>query len=146
VIGKGKNYKQETIKMVRKAGLEKLVIWIDSLANNNDLQSIYQNAKAFIYPSLYEGFGLPVAEALLSKTPVITSGTSSLKEAGGPGSLYISPDNPEHIAGAIEKILTDSAIRKSIVEIGYSYAHQTFAPEIVTGKVMTCYLNALKGN
>jgi len=95
IIGKGGKYKQETLEMVRKAGLDKLVIRIDRLANNSDLQSIYQNSKALIYPSLYEGFGLPVAEALLCKTPVVTSGKSSLKEAGGPGSLYINPESPE---------------------------------------------------
>ncbi|MFA5816971.1 MAG: glycosyltransferase family 1 protein [Bacteroidales bacterium] len=143
VIGKGQKYKLEVEQMVREAGLEKLVIWIDSLANNEHLQSIYQNSKALIYPSLYEGFGLPIAEALLSKTPVITSGRSSLKEAGGPGSLYIDPESPEQIADAIEKVLTDSALRQNMIEQGYLYAHQNFAPDMVTKLIMNCYQKTL---
>jgi len=146
VIGKGGIYKQQAEQMVRKAGLEKLVIWIDSLANNEHLQSIYQNSKALIYPSLYEGFGLPVAEALLSKTPVVTSDRSSLKEAGGPGSLYIDPESPEQIAAAIEKVLTNSAFRQNMIDLGYLYAHQNFAAEIVTKQIMNCYQKTLEGN
>lgn len=146
VIGKGGKYKLEVEQMVRKAGLEKLVIWIDNLSNNEHLQSIYQKSLALIYPSLYEGFGLPVTEALLSKTPVITSGRSSLKEAGGQESLYIDPESPEQIAVAIAKVLTDSSFRKNMVEKGYLYAHHNFAPEIVTKKVMECYQKTLTCN
>lgn len=146
IIGKGGTYKLEAEQIVKKEGLEKLVIWIDNLANNEHLQSIYQNSKVFIYPSLYEGFGLPVAEALLSKTPVITSDRSSLKEAGGPGSLYINPESPEQIAGAIEKVLTNSAFRQNMIEKGYLFAHDNFQPEIVTKQVMNCYKKTLQGN
>lgn len=146
IIGKGGTYKLEAEQIVKKEGLEKLVIWIDNLANNEHLQSIYQNSKVFIYPSLYEGFGLPVAEALLSKTPVITSDRSSLKEAGGPGSLYINPESPEQIAGAIEKVLTNSAFRQNMIEKGYLFAHDNFQPEILTKQVMNCYKKTLQGN
>ena len=143
VIGSGGKYKREVEQLVRKSGLEESVIWIDSLVKNEHLQSIYQNAKALIYPSLYEGFGLPVAEALLSKTPVISSGGSSLKEVGGPSSLYINPEKPEEIAGAIEKVLTDPALRQKMIETGYQYAHQNFAPAKVTKQVMECYTYTL---
>lgn len=146
IIGKGGTYKQETEQKVKKEGLGKLVIWIDRLADNEHLQSIYQNSKALIYPSLYEGFGLPVAEALLSKTPVITSDRSSLKEAGGPDSLFINPESPEQIAGAIEKVLTNSGFRQNMIEKGYLFAHDNFQPEIVTKQVMNCYKKTLQGN
>ncbi|MCX6224327.1 MAG: glycosyltransferase family 1 protein [Bacteroidia bacterium] len=139
VIGKGGKYKTEVEQMVRRAGLDRLVIWIDRLSSNAHLQSIYQNSKALIYPSLYEGFGLPVAEALLSKTAVITSQRSSLKEAGGPGSLYIDPESPEQIAGAIEKVLTGTEFRRNMIETGYLYAHKNFSPARVTKQVMGCY-------
>ena len=82
---------------------------------------------------------------MLSKTPVITSSRSSLKEAGGPSSLYINPEKPEEIAGAIEKVLTDSAFRQKMIETGYLYAHQNFAPDVVTKQVMNCYQKTLQG-
>lgn len=144
VIGKGGKYRSEVGQMVRKAGLEQLVIWIDSLSDNGHLQTIYQNSRALIYPSLYEGFGLPVAEALLSRTPVIASNRLSLKEAGGPDSLYVDPESPEQIAGAIEKVLTDSGIRQGMIDKGLAYARQHFAPAIVTKQVMDCYRKTLQ--
>jgi glycosyltransferase involved in cell wall biosynthesis len=139
VIGKGGKYKLEVEQLVLEAGLAKKVIWISNLTNNEHLQSIYQSSQVLIYPSFYEGFGLPVAEALLCKTPVITANRSSLMEAGGPGSVYIDPDSPEQIAGAIETVLTNSQQRKRIIESGYDYAHQTFAPERVTRQMIECY-------
>jgi len=139
VIGKGGKYKQEVKEMISKAGLENLVIWINGLSDNHDLHALYQSARALIYPSYSEGFGLPVAEALLSKTPVITSGRSSMTEAGGPGSLYVDPDSSEQIAFAIEKILTDSTLCSTVIETGYRYAHETFGAEKVTREVMECY-------
>ena len=81
---------------------------------------IYQNALAFIYPSFYEGFGIPIAEALLSKTAVISAKTSSLTEAGGPDSYYVNPKNPEEIAVGIEKILGDSEFRNKMIEAAFT--------------------------
>jgi glycosyltransferase involved in cell wall biosynthesis len=144
IVGRGGRYKSEVKQMISRAGLSGMVIWVDNLAGNEHLRSIYQNSKALIYPSLYEGFGLPVAEALLSRTAVITSGRSSLKEAGGPATLYIDPESPEQIAGAIEKVLTDTSYRKSMIETGYAYAIQNFAPEMVTKQVIDCYQKTLQ--
>ena len=81
--------------------LENKVIWITNLKDNKVLRAIYQKATALVYPSFYEGFGLPIVEAMLSKTPVITSNVSSLPEAGGPNSLYINPKCPKELAHAI---------------------------------------------
>jgi glycosyltransferase involved in cell wall biosynthesis len=142
IVGKGGRYKQECETMAHQAGLDKRIIWIDRLTNNEHLQSLYQSAKALIYPSLYEGFGLPVAEALLSKTAVITSARSALKEAGGPGSIYVEPEDSQQIAAGIEKILTDEAYRQNMIGTGYGYAHQYFSPELLTKQVNDCYLRS----
>jgi glycosyltransferase involved in cell wall biosynthesis len=142
IVGKGGKYKQECELMAHQAGLDKRIIWIDHLTNNEHLQSLYQSAKALIYPSLYEGFGLPVAEALLSKTAVITSARSALKEAGGPGSIYVEPEDSQQIAAGIEKILTDEAYRQNMIGTGYGYAHQYFSPELLTNQVNDCYLRS----
>ena len=109
------------------------------------MRNFYQKAKALVYPSHYEGFGLPVAEALLSKTPVITSNVSSLPEAGGPQSLYINPDQPEALADAITKVLSDSELRASMKEAGYKYAVETFSPERLSAQLMDCYERVLHG-
>lgn len=69
----------------------------------------YQEATVFIYPSLYEGFGLPVAEALACGTPTVSSNTSSLPEVGGEAVLYCDPHKPAEVTQAIEKLLTNPA-------------------------------------
>jgi len=81
-----KNYKRKVVKLIAELKLDKQVIWLDKVFDNFLLKELYSRAEMLIYPSFYEGFGLPVVEALLCNTPVITSDTSSLREAGGPNS------------------------------------------------------------
>ena len=71
----------------------------------SDFAAIYQSAIAMIYPSFFEGFGIPVLEALWSKLPVITSNVSCLPEAGGDGAYYVNPAQAEEIAEAMKKDL-----------------------------------------
>jgi glycosyltransferase involved in cell wall biosynthesis len=139
VIGGHKSHKKKLQRLINEKRMGEKIIWIPNLKDNHDLQTVYKKSMALIYPSLYEGFGLPVAEALLSKTPVITSNVSSLPEAGGPGSLYINPNNPEELADAIKKVLTDTELRNTMIKNGYEYAIQTFAPERITHQIMNCY-------
>lgn len=139
VIGRGGKYKREVAVMIAEKKLDHLVIWLDKLDDNQQVQSIYQCARALIYPSFYEGFGLPVAEALLSKTPVITAYTSSLMEAGGHDSIYIDPNNPESVANAIETVLTDARTVHKMKENGLLYAHQNFTSLVATKKMMDFY-------
>jgi glycosyltransferase involved in cell wall biosynthesis len=138
-VGRGKDYKKKLNQLVKSRGLEKYVIWISDLEDNNHLQVIYQNATALIYPSLYEGFGLPVVEALLSKIPVITSKFSSLPEAGGPGSVYVNPTKAEELANAIGRVLGDSDLRNSMITNGYDYARKMFSPVHVSEQMIASY-------
>lgn len=139
VVGKGGKYKEEVLQMIKLFKLEKLIIWLDKLEDNHTLKSLYQNSKALVYPSFYEGFGLPVAEALLCKTPVITAGVSSLPEAGGPNSIYIDPSNHVELAGAIRQVLEDEEVVSMMKEKGYEYAKKKFAPETVSEQMMEVY-------
>ena len=124
--------------MIASEGLKKQVFWVENLTNNEHLKAIYHAAKALIYPSLYEGFGLPVIEALLSKTPVITSNTSSLPEAAGPDSLWINPNSPEELAEAMEQVLGEG-LRKKMIERGYQYALDNFGRKTTTDRMMKIY-------
>lgn len=79
-----------------------------------DLPSLYCGAEAFVYPSLYEGFGLPVLESVACGTPVITSNVSSLPEIVGDAGILINPKNLDELAQAIQKLLTSEKLRKNL--------------------------------
>lgn len=80
-----------------------------------DLPSLYLSSLFFVYPSLYEGFGLPVVEALRMSIPVLTSDTSSLKEAGGDAALYTDPKNIKMLAYQMGRLLTDETLRATLI-------------------------------
>jgi glycosyltransferase involved in cell wall biosynthesis len=79
----------------------------------DDLPAIYSLGEFFVFPSLYEGFGLPVVEAMACGTPVITSNTSSLSEIAGDAAETVDPESTEALTGAIHRLATDAALRKA---------------------------------
>ena len=139
VVGKGKKYRQKVMSFLHSNRMESQVIWVENLTNNIDLKQVYQNAATLLYPSEYEGFGLPVVEGLLCKTPVITSNVSSLPEAAGDGALQVNPHSVEEIIGALEKVLTGSDFAAGLVEKGYRHAREMFDAEKVTREVVEVY-------
>lgn len=139
IVGNGGDYKKEVIGYATEHHIADRLIWMTNLTDTRTLQAFYQHARLFIYPSFYEGFGLPVTEALLSKVPVITAGVSSLPEAGGPHTLYVSPNDREELREAIIRTLADTELRKTMTEEGYDFAHRQFAPERLTGQVHNLY-------
>lgn len=84
----------------------------------DDLPAVYRLATALVFPSLYEGFGLPVLEAMAAATPVITSNLSSLPEVAGNAAVLIDPESIEELAAAMELLATDSGTRNLLVERG----------------------------
>ena len=90
--------------------------------DDEDLAALYSGAEFFIYPSLYEGFGLPPLEAMQCGTPVITSNTSSLPEVVGYGGLMIAPDDLEGAVSAMETLLHDPERRAELVKKGLERA------------------------
>jgi glycosyltransferase involved in cell wall biosynthesis len=91
-------------------------------ADFRDLPAIYQQAEVFVLPSVFEGFGIPVLEALNSKIPVITSNISSLPEAGGAHSMYINPLDSGELAQALTRLFADGELRTSMIDNGYKHA------------------------
>jgi glycosyltransferase involved in cell wall biosynthesis len=86
---------------------------------DEDLAGLYSGAAAFVFPSLYEGFGFPVLEAMACGVPVICSNTSSLPEVAGPAALLVNPLDTHAIAAAIERVLADTDLRATLVGRGF---------------------------
>ena len=92
--------------------------------NDQELKALYKNAKGFIFPSLYEGFGLPVLEAMRAGCPVICSQAASLPEVAGDAVLYFDPGDVEDIARAIERFLSNPAIQEDMRQKGLLQAEK----------------------
>jgi glycosyltransferase involved in cell wall biosynthesis len=86
------------------------------------LRIFYDEAKVFVFPSLYEGFGLPPLEAMVHGTPVVTSNVSSLPEVVGNAAVLVNPENVFEIMRALHRVLTDQSLRKRMKERGYQQA------------------------
>jgi glycosyltransferase involved in cell wall biosynthesis len=119
------------------------MIFIENLPTS-DLPALYQKAQLFVYPSTFEGFGLPVLEALYSRTPVITGWGEVFREAGGEHTICIHPSRIEELSAAIKRVLTDTALRKKMIKKGYKHA-LSFNREDAAKNVMKVYKRALKG-
>ena len=141
VVGNGGEYKQKVLEYVVAHHLEQHLIWAGSIIDNRQLQALYQCAALFVYPSFYEGFGLPVVEALLSGCPVVTSNVSSLPEAGGPHSLQADPTSPDSIADCLFRLLTDTDLRQRAIVEGQAYARRTFDPPTLARQLHSIYLS-----
>lgn len=87
-----------------------------------DLIALYNAAEALVYPSVYEGFGMPVLEAMACGCPVITAATSSLPEAAGGAALLVDPTDAQAIATAVTRLATDPALRQELVDLGAAHA------------------------
>ena len=120
-VGKPTDYMKDVNVEINRLGLNSRVHFIHSV-DFRDLPAIYQLAEVFVLPSVFEGFGIPVLEALNSKIPVITSNTSSLQESGGAHSLYINPVDSRELEQALLRLFADSKLRNSMIENGYKYA------------------------
>ena len=147
VIGGGGKYKQVVKDYIKQNGLENSIIFLSenlsakssqSFKSAIDFPAIYQSAIAMIYPSFFEGFGIPVLEALWSRLPVITSDASSLPEAGGDGTYYVSPHSAQEIAAAMKKIYSDKEFAAKMIEKGWQHA-QNFTQQKCATAVMDVY-------
>lgn len=139
VIGNGREYKQKVLDYIAEHKLEDRIIFSPDKVGTEGLRYLYSNAHMLVYPSFYEGFGLPVVEALLSNCPVVTSNVSSLPEAAGPDSLLVDPGSVQDIADKMKMLLTDDALRQSIAEKGYRYATDNFSPKVLADRLMEVY-------
>lgn len=129
VLGANKKdkYYPDTAKLIEKLELTEEVI-VTGFIIEEHLPVIYNSSSLFVFPSFYEGFGLPPLEAMACGVPVIASNASSIPEVVGDAAMLISPEDIEGISSAIIKVLTDENLRKSMIDKGLARAKQ-FTPE-----------------
>ena len=139
VVGKKTKYFKKVENFVQK---NKIKAYFLEGVSMDELAVIYKLADIFIYPSFFEGFGIPVIEALFSKTAVITSNTSCLPEAGGPDSVYIDPKNPLDIQAKIKFLWQNESERKRRAERSFEFV-QKFNDEPIANELMILYKNIL---
>jgi glycosyltransferase involved in cell wall biosynthesis len=148
VIGNGDSYIEKVKSYIKENNLGKHIIFLSenaaaksssSFKNATDFPAIYQSAIAMIYPSIFEGFGIPVLEALWSRLPVITSNISCLPEAAGEGSILVNPMDENEIADAMVQVYRNLDKRTQMIDAGWQHAH-IFTNEKCAAHVMGVYI------
>ncbi len=137
IVGRKTSYYKEIEKYAAEHNILDRIIAPDNIPNE-DLPAIYQLSDIFIYPSVYEGFGIPVIEAQMSGTPVITSEYGSTLEGSGGAALLINPLNPKSIGIAIKAIYDSARIRNELRDKGFDNV-KNFSAEKVTNNLMKVY-------
>jgi glycosyltransferase involved in cell wall biosynthesis len=123
IVGKETKYAIEIKKYISDNQLQNKVIFLKGLSLH-ELAMLYQAATIFVYPSLYEGFGIPIIEALYSKTPVITTAGGVFPEAGGPNSIYINPLEVSEMEKAIDDLLKNPVLCNKIAQNGIEFVQK----------------------
>jgi len=142
IIGKETPYAEKLRDYINKYGLNKRVHFLKNISFT-DLPGIYQLAELFLFPSEYEGFGIPVVEALSSGIPVIAAQGSCLEEAGGAGSIYIDPKDSSALAAQIRNVLSDSEKKQNMIRAGLEHLEK-FSDHKIAGQLNKLYQNIIK--
>jgi len=136
---KGWGYKV-LLRKLSQLNLEDRVFLLDYVSDS-DLRALYSGAEAFFYPSFYEGFGLPVLEAMACGCPVITSKVTSLPEVAGDAAILIDPSSEEEMVNAMEAVL-DSKYRQELIQKGFKQA-QKFSWEKCASETLAIFKKVL---
>ena len=138
VLAGGNGYGSEAVyDFIRSAGLESRVKVL-GYVTDDQLRLLYQAASLFLFPSLEEGFGLPVLEAMAYGVPVVASATSSLPEVGGDAALYVDPRDPEDIVHKIQRGVEDVNLRAGLTQRGLARARQ-FTWQLMAEETLKVY-------
>lgn len=137
LIGKETAYTTLIHDYIKENQLENKVIFLKGLTGK-ELAIVYQLATVFVYPSVFEGFGIPIIEALFSKTPVITTNSGVFPEAGGPDSIYVNPNDVTEMKTQIELLLNNESLRNEIAQKGFQFV-QKFNDDVIAAAIMQCY-------
>lgn len=138
IVGNGREYKREVEAYIEAHNLQRWCVWLSGVYSD-ELRRLYAGARLFVYPSFYEGFGLPVVEARLSGCPVITSNISSLPEAAGEHALIVDPSDTRAISQAMDRLITDDALHNELAVRGREDAMLNLHPQVLAGQLMDVY-------
>ena len=141
-VGKSTKYAESIINEARREGLVGRVHLLHGVPDA-DLQALYHEAEVFVYPSRYEGFGIPIIEAIHSGLPVVAATGSCLEEAGGPDCLYVSPDDSEELAAAVSQLLKGREGRELRISRSRDYVRR-FEGSNVASQVLDVYRRVLE--
>ncbi len=141
IVGRQTKYAKEVNAYITQHGLSDRVHMLCGVPNA-DLYSIYQQAECFVYPSRYEGFGIPIIEAIQSGLPVVAATGSCLEEAGGPDCIYVHPDDEKAMAEAVKSLLHGTAGRTERMERSVEYIKR-FENADVAQQMMAVYERVL---
>ncbi len=119
------------------------LIFTPKVPDNVELAHIYKAAKIFVYPSYFEGFGIPVLEAQACGTPVITSDKSSLPEVAGPDSILVDPMSESEILNAIRMVWESDGLRKKMTENSLKFASENFKDDVLSSQWQKIYSSIL---
>ncbi|MDR0558872.1 MAG: glycosyltransferase family 4 protein [Prevotellaceae bacterium] len=136
-VGKSTPYQLQVENYAEKTGLKSRLHILNNVCFD-DLPALYQLADVFVYPSQYEGFGIPVIEALTSGTPVIAATGSCLEEAGGTDSFYVNPDDDMDLAKKIMLLINDKALSQKTIDAGREYVKR-FSDKNIADNIMRIY-------
>jgi glycosyltransferase involved in cell wall biosynthesis len=141
-VGRPTPYAEELHAFARAHGLEGRVRLLSGVTTP-DLAAMYRLATVALYPSLFEGFGIPIVEALSSGTPVVTTRGGCFAEAGGPGSAYVDPHDPEELRAVLAALLVDEGRRAAMREAGLRHVAR-FSEEAIAAALDAAYEDALR--
>ncbi len=134
---------QPTFDHVKRAGMEDAVTFLDFVPDD-DLRALFAACDAFVFPSLYEGFGLPPLEAMAAGAPVVCANTASLPEVVGDAALLVNPRDVGELANAIERVITDRALRDELRARGFAQAAR-FSWERAARETLAVYAQVAGG-
>jgi glycosyltransferase involved in cell wall biosynthesis len=117
VCAGGSDFYHKEIELMNKLKIRNKIVF-QPIKNDENLSECYARAEAFIYPSKYEGFGIPILEAFANGCPVIASNTSSLPEIAKDGAIYFNPDSEKSIEFSVNKVLSNGKLRRQLISAG----------------------------
>lgn len=139
VVGAPSKYAVQMSRLAQQCNID--MQYVHHLPFEN-LPAVYKGASVFCYPSIYEGFGIPILEAMCVGTPVVTSTGSCFAETGGEAALYADPSSPEQIGSQLSRVLSDKVLRNTMIGKGLEQAGR-FTDEKVANNLISVY-NTLK--
>lgn len=140
VVGRIKsNYGKQILEFIAKNNLRQKIIFLENVTNQK-LAWLYSKAICLVYPSRFEGFGLPILEAMVCECPVITGNNSSLVEVGGQAAMYINVDKTDEYVDSLNKLLLSNKLRNDLVLSAMAHSRQ-FSIESWATKTIDNYKN-----